>query len=144
MNDHHLEVAEVLKQSDVFRLSWFDVSKTIIVLEIFKAWTWDDAFDVVPLLGQMIQSQAHDVYSVYYYHIRKSSLLPRDGLANLQQLVNLSPPNEKLVFFIHQDTLTAHFVTMLGRVYRFVRKYRFVTSLDEAMSQIETDKAQSS
>ncbi|MCS6835974.1 MAG: hypothetical protein NZ750_08155 [Anaerolineae bacterium] len=145
MNGHLLEVAEVLKESEVFRLSWFDAEKTIIVTEILKPWTWEDAFDVVPLLNRMVEQQPHDVYTTYYYHIRSIALLPKGGMANLRRLLEIDPPNEKLVIFVRQDNLTRQLMSVVSKVYglnKIMGKYRFVTSWQEAMAQIEAHKAQ--
>ncbi|MCS6835992.1 MAG: hypothetical protein NZ750_08250 [Anaerolineae bacterium] len=141
-----LEVAEVLKQSEVFRLSWFDQEKTIIVLEIFRPWTWEDAFASVPLLNQTVEQQPHAVYSVYHYYVKSSALLPHgSNLTKLRRLLELDPPNERLVFFVRQDVLTTRLMNALSSAYglsQLMKKYRFVMSWQEALEQIEADKAQ--
>jgi len=141
-----LAVSEVLKASDNLRLSWFDPHKSIIVVEIFGPWTWENAFEFVPLMNHIVERQPNNVYTVYYYQTRSTTLLPKgSGLTNLHRLVEINPPNEKLVFFVRQDSLTRQFMSMVGKVYGMadmLRKYRFVATWQEAMQIIEMDKAQ--
>jgi hypothetical protein len=141
-----LHVHEVLQTSPSYRLSWYNPQKTIIVLEITGPWTWDEAFRVIPLLNRMVEAQPHPVYSLYYYRVVSASLLPKGaGLTNLRKLVEFDPPNEKLVIFIRQDTLTRNFMSLVSRVYglrQVLQKYRFVASWEEALRQVAADQAE--
>jgi len=141
-----LEVSEVLNDYGKFRVSWFDADRTIIVLEISSAWTWEEAFEILPLMAQHIERQPHGVYTVFYYHVSSANLLPRgSALTNLRRLVEMSPPNERMVLYVRQDTLTRQLITLLSKVYglaSILRKHHFVATWEEALQRIEADKAQ--
>ncbi|MCU0513545.1 MAG: hypothetical protein MUE40_13370 [Anaerolineae bacterium] len=140
-----LKVHEVLQQGPSYRLSWYNAEHTMIVLEIFDRWTWDEALVAVPLLNRLIEEAGQPVYSLYYYRVSHLSLFPRGtGLSNLRRILELDPRNEKLVFFIHQDAITRQFITLLSRVYglrQMLHKYRFVDTWEEALHQIDADRA---
>jgi hypothetical protein len=141
-----LNVHEVLQTSISYRLSWYDAEKTIIVLEVTGPWRWEEAFSVIPLLNRLVEAQPHPVYSLYYYRVVSASLLPKGaGLTNLRKLVEFDPPNEKLVIFIRQDTLTRNFMNLVSRVYglrQVLQKYRFVSTWEEALHQVAADRAE--
>lgn len=135
-----LPVDEVLQEGHCFRLSWYTKDHSIILLEIFDAWTWDDAMRFIPNLNKLIEAQTHPVYSLYYYHVSHASLFPKGfaGTSNLRRLVEMDPPNEALVIFIRQDMLTRQFISIVTRTFRLNRsKYRFVATLEDALALVE-------
>ncbi len=141
-----LTVDQVLQEGKCYRVSWYDTAHTIMLMEIFGPWTWEDAFASVPKINEWVAAETHPVYTVFYYHLTSTSLFPRgaNGLTNIRKLVEIDPPNEQLVFFVRQDSLTRQFMNIVSKTYgfrHFLKKYRFLSSLDEALAQIEQHKA---
>lgn len=138
---HLLTVDQVLQEGNSYRLSWHNPERTLMLMEIFSAWTWEEAFASVPKLNQLIEAEEHPVYTAYYYHSSDVSFFPTgaSSLANLRKIMELDPPNEMLVFFVRQDSLTRQFMNIVTKTYGFrqvLKKYRFVRSFDEVLAQM--------
>ncbi|HRF97675.1 MAG TPA: hypothetical protein PLZ51_20855, partial [Aggregatilineales bacterium] len=86
----------------------------------------------------------HSIYTIFEYITDQSTLLPKGtNILNIRHLVEFDPPNEQLVIFIREDSLTRSLLTILAKVYsmnQLINKYRFVHTWDEAMAQIEAHK----
>ncbi|MDX2077985.1 MAG: hypothetical protein SFZ02_16265 [bacterium] len=136
---------ELLREGKNYRIGWLDAGRKIAVLEILGPWKWDEALDIIPFLNEQVASVGHPVYTIYEYNGKHMAFLPRGGgILNIRRLVEIDPPNEQLVIFIKQDSLTLNFVNIVFKVYglrQIVQKYRFVATWEEAMAQIEQHRA---
>lgn len=136
-----LIVDEVIAETDVTRVSWYDSQKTIAVLEIKQQWRWEDAYPSVSKLNEIVMAQPHPVYTIYYYQMAKTPLFPKGvHLANLRKLVEINPPNEQLVIFIRSDKLLYNLIMIVSKTYglrHIFQKYRFLNAWQDALAEIQ-------
>ncbi|MCU0480071.1 MAG: hypothetical protein MUE54_02535 [Anaerolineae bacterium] len=140
-----LIVDEVITETDVIRVSWYNPEKTIAILEIKKQWNWEDAYPSVAKLNEIVMSQPHPVYTIYYYRMAKAPLFPKGvNLPNLRKLVEFDPPNEQLVIFVRSDRLLYNLIMILSKTYglrHIFQKYRFLNTWSDALAEIQKHQA---
>jgi hypothetical protein len=134
-------VYEVLKQKKSYSMGWFDENRTIMLVQIFGPWDFDETLAGVAYMSEVIKSVGHPVYAVFEYTTEYATLIPKEvSIFNMRQLIEYDPPNGQLAIFIRQDAITHTFLTVLHSVValrRITNKYRFVHTWDEAMMLIE-------
>lgn len=137
-----LTVYEVVNETEVFRLSWYNSEKNIFVLEIKQQWRWEDAIISAKISNENVVSQApNPVYTVYYYRMKTIPLIPKGlSLANMRKLIEIDLANEQLVIFVHFDSMLSSLVRVVSKAYtlRYVfQKYRFVNTFPDALAEIQ-------
>ncbi len=140
-----LTVDQVLQEEKSYRVSWYDAAHTIMLMEIFGPWTWEEAFNAIPKFNNWIVAEGHPVYTIYHYYNANASFFPKGigGLGNLRKLLEIDAPNEQLIFFVKPDSVTGRLISIVTTAYGFshvMKKYRFVNAFDEALAQIEQHK----
>lgn len=127
------------------RISWYDEERTVLLCEVFKRWTWDEAHKVIKELNDVwCSSVNHGVYTVYVFG-PSAALLPYGGSAipNIRRLINTEHPNDQLIIFANAGALVTRLINIAAQVYGLrsvVSKFRFVPTLDAALREVEMHK----
>lgn len=141
-----LNVHEILRDTDISRVSWASADKGVIVMEIKQQWNWEEAIIAVETINTaVLTQQPHSVYTVYIYQMRHTPLFSTGvKLTNLRRLIEMDPPNEQLVIFVRTDGLMRRFIGILSKTYglrHILKKYHFVATWEEAIATIDNHRA---
>lgn len=141
-----LDVAEVLRVRDGYRISWYDAQRTILLTEFFGKWTWEEALEDTRLNMEVVQQQPHGVYALLVLQGGGASL-PTSGSAfkNLRALWQFEAENERYIILVMEahESLFGRFLSMMQRIYNgkwSLGKTIFIRDLGEALAFIERDK----
>lgn len=140
---------DILAQTEHSRLYWYDNSEeNILIMDIDWGWTWTEAHEAIKLNNEILakQTQKHPVYCVFNF--TSMSLLPKgDGaIANIRRLLESDPSVEQLQIFVIRFNLLRILINSAisaSNLARIEHKYRYVTSLEEALKVIEKHRASS-
>lgn len=133
-------MSNIIHEGDGYVIRWYDDAESILMVEIARNWTWEEAHEVVGIVNETLFAADHNVATVY--HLANGvRALPRGGAAlpNLRRLMLVDPPNEELIVFIGGGTLLRSFMGVVGKTYglrAIVSKHRFVATLDEALQKV--------
>jgi hypothetical protein len=133
---------EILRAHN-FVLRWHDSAHTIIVLEVLDHWTWENAYETISQMSQIVRSTPHQVYSVFWFKHEMPRLPAGLVLRKLHGLVLMGNKNEPLVLFVTSNGVLQTFLQITGRIYKlrdFLNKYRFMPTFEQALSVIEKHK----
>jgi hypothetical protein len=123
---------------DNYTLRWYDEEQTIILIDIVKTWTWEDAYAAIKQQVAMTESVAHPVHAIFHFH--NVPAVPRKfGLTHIAKLMKTRAPNEELAVFVGTHALLQMLINALSNVYgmgEITAKYHFVATLDEALDII--------
>jgi hypothetical protein len=149
---------DVIKQTESYRLGWYDDARSILVIEFSPKWTWAEAVEGFQLENDIIAQSHQDIYAVVHVPGNVSlagiRLKPKTGRLNpdfthnrdeitVRKLLGVDHPNEKLLVFASAHPFLRTVINFSGRYGVGVpfSKYRFVTSLPDAIGMIEAYKA---
>lgn len=126
------------------RISWYDEAHTILMCDVFKRWTWDEAHKVITELNQWCSTVNHGVYTIYVFG-SSANLVPYGGSAipNIRRLINTEHPNDQLIIFTNAGALVSRLINIAAQVYglrSIVSKFRFVPNLEAALHEVELHK----
>lgn len=138
---------ELIKEADNYRIYWYDVEKTIIVLEITRKWTWDEAVDALVFTNKIVaENQDRPMFPVLHFNPGLSMIPEGFSLEKLRQLIKMNTPSEKLVLISSEEnTVLRMIVTTVTRLYglnHIFEKYRFTDTFEEALQLIADYKSQ--
>jgi hypothetical protein len=136
---------EILFESPIYRISWYDDQRQILMMEILQKWTWADAHEGVGRTNDIARTATQDICTILYFH-GNLGMLPRsgNGIPTLRQLAADDPPREKLVVIINQNAFLEVFLRTVGTAYQMAQitnKYRYAKTLDKALQIIEAFQA---
>lgn len=126
------------------RISWYDDERTILLCEVTRRWTWEEAYRVVAQMNEWCSTVNHGVYSVYVFGTN-ANLLPygSSAISSIRRLINTAHPNDRLVMFANAGTLVSRLIGVAAQVYGLrdiVANFRFPRDLEEALKEIEQHK----
>jgi hypothetical protein len=120
---------------------WHDDQRTILVHEVTRKWTWEEAHAALRLVNDTLLKHSGDVYSIHWFRPSSAILPAGDALVNLRKLIAPDPPNERLVIIVGGSALLGAFLRTVLRVYSrttAMPKYHFVDTLEEALRLVDT------
>ncbi|MFN8375330.1 MAG: hypothetical protein U0694_20935 [Anaerolineae bacterium] len=126
-----------------YKIYWQDAERTIVVLEVFNRWTWDEAYHAVKMISDSNALVSHETYSIFWFRYDVSQLPGGLALPKLRELMTMQRPNERLVLFVMVNPLLKTMLELASRLYglqEHMKKYRFVTSFEHATKVITRDK----
>jgi hypothetical protein len=124
-----------------FSLYWYDPEQTIHVLEVFRGWTWAEAYDAIRRQNEALAAATGPTYAIVAFG-ENASILPKGGdvFYHLRKLVRLDPGKEDLCIFVGDVFLVKTMVTAVQTIMPeqlVTKKYRYATSLEAALQCIE-------
>jgi hypothetical protein len=132
----------IIESGRVHQTSWLDDDQTIIRLEVSGKWSWQDAVEVVMRVNTIIAATSHDLYTIIQF--RNRGFLPEAGsIGPLRRLIDVNNPNEKLIILINAGDFITKLCALISKTYGLMAifgKFRFVQTLDEALTLIATHK----
>ena len=125
---------------------WYDSKKTIILLEITRMWTWDDANQWVKAVRQMTQSVNHQVYVVFHFATDAAAVMPKSCsvFPNLKYMMQSTLPQQNMILMVNSNKLMRGFMNILSTAYDLkvlFNRYHFVDTLEQALEKVEHVKA---
>jgi hypothetical protein len=122
-----------------YRGGWYNDEKTILLFDVYEGWTWDEAHAIVSQQVAMMAEVEHGVHTIFYLH--GLSGLPRgSALPNVRKLMRIQHPNERMTVFIGVTGFGQALANVVARAYgmqSLVAKYRFVSTMQQALEEIE-------
>ena len=130
--------------SENYRISWYDDEHTILLCEVTRRWTWEEAYRVVAQMNEWCSTVNHGVYSVYVFGTN-ANLLPygSSAISSIRRLINTAHPNDRLVMFANAGTLVSRLIGIASQVYGLrdiVANFRFPRDFEAALQEIEQHK----
>jgi hypothetical protein len=137
----------MMSENPTYTVRWYDAEHTIVICEVHRSWTWNDAYAAVGELNRLSTSVDHGVYTIFHFLETVSTLPKGNAIPNLKSLAKTDQPNDEMTFFVSFSRLLEGLMTIAGNIYgiRAVSaKFRFVESLDVALEQIQQHKREKS
>ncbi len=139
-----MNLAQIVSEAHNYRLGWYDLDRTILVLEILGAWTWQEALEVI--LGKVrvcaLERAPTPIYIVHLYHTRHFPQ-ERGAIQALRRMTAVEVPNEALIILIRQSSALATFLDIALRAFHtfnYLGKIRSAQNFEQALSLIQADK----
>lgn len=135
---------EILREKN-YVLGWNDAEHSILQLAVLSEWTWDEAYRAIGKMNEVVAATSYDIYTVFHFSNRHLTL-PRSGLSipNIRALISKDHPNEKLIFLVNSNPMIEMLMRTASKIYFLhtaFAKYRFVPSLDQALTEINQYRA---
>jgi hypothetical protein len=129
-----------------YRIRWYDPEKTILLCEVMERWSWEETHSVIQKMNDTCSTVQHGVYSIFHFQ-KNASLLPqgKTAIGDVRKLIETEHPNDQLIIFIGASTLVTSLVNIAGQVYgmrNIIARFRFVYSLEEALTAVGQHKAE--
>jgi hypothetical protein len=124
-------------------LSWKDAEETIVLFEPADPWEWEDYFEVAQQAQEWIREKGYVVDTIYQLPGRIR--LPGGSiLSRLREVYATDPENSGMVVVIGASHLIETFVGVITAAMGGASRFRFVSSMDDALAEIEQARAKRS
>ena len=128
------------------KLYWYDDDRTILVGDIERGWTWDNAHAGLRTLNETVKvwAESRKVYVILHFHEGAQS--PPKGessIANMRQVLTDDPNYETLTIIVAQSNVVGSLIKIASRMYQVTHnhsKYRYVSTFDHALKIITDHK----
>ncbi len=139
------EMHTVLFKSDNYQLGWYDAQQTILYLEVFASWTWDDMYMMVGKMLTILQTLKHDFYTVQWFRDGGERLPGGITVPHIKRILGINYPNEQMLILVGVPRWKPY-LEIAARASRIaglqdVNKFRFVDTLEHSIALIEEHKA---
>lgn len=139
-----MNFAHSVSEAHNYRLGWYDLDQTILVLEILGAWTWQEALEVILEKVRVcaLERAPTPIYIVHIYHTRHFPQ-ERGAIQALRRMTAFDVPNEALIILIRQSSALATFLDIALRAFhtfKYLGKIRSAQNFEQALSLIQADK----
>lgn len=137
---------ETLDHAHNYRIYWYDADRSILMADITDRWTWPDATKCIEKMNEVIAAAIPRPVYVVYHFVPGVSAIPQEGsaLSNIKRMLVVDNPNEQLIIMIGTNTflrILVEIAAQLGGPRSPIAKYRFVATLDAALTEIRAHKA---
>lgn len=133
----------LIETGEKYALSWLDIEKTILHLDIQKGWTWEDAHTALAAINREIMMVQHDVYSIYQFQPNAAVLPTQLAGSNIKQLLlNTEVDNEAMIILVSAGSFIAQLMSLLSSVYsQLSRNTSKVHKIEQALELIKPHKS---
>jgi len=137
---------DALKETQHYKIYWYDDEQTILMGEAYTGWTWTSANEGVAFINATLEepSKTHDTYVIIHL-TTDAQLMPRNQstFMALRNLIQEDPKHEQLTIYITGASVLNTLMKIVAQLYRIGDKttnYRFVQSIDEALRIVHEHK----
>ena len=132
-------------ENDLYKIYWHDEEQSILMVEVYKRWTWHDAHQIVKHGNDILAQVNHQKYLICHL-IDEATKLPSDNrraIASLQRLIQLDPGEEEFCIFVSSQKVLKRLILVTGEIYSLfgkTKKYQYADDLSSAFAMINQYK----
>ncbi|MCA9914666.1 MAG: hypothetical protein KC496_15040 [Anaerolineae bacterium] len=134
---------ENLYQTHNWRIYWYDSEKTILLIEIFNTWTWQDADEGMQTVVNKVQNTTSETFLIVSF-VDAGTVIPKNfSITLMGRIMRSALAFAGTLVFATSNALLKSFVDFTGMASRLPRahmRYHFVDSLEHALDLITTIK----
>ncbi|MCA9914665.1 MAG: hypothetical protein KC496_15035 [Anaerolineae bacterium] len=136
---------KTLHESHNRKLSWYDEEQTILLVEVFAAWKWEEAVAGTELVSQVVRNHHLQPYVIYQFS-SAGVIIPKSlAITNITKLIRDTLSYDGTVVFVNPNPLLKSFIDLSGLTTRVKIKFELhiVPALEDALQLVEELKQQS-
>jgi len=133
-------------ENDLYKIYWYDEKQSILIVEIYRRWTWQDAHEIVALGNDILARVTHEKYLICHFS-DEASRLPSDhrqAMTSIRRLIQIDPGEEEFCVFVGSFKVLKRLITVTGEIYSLLKvtqKYHFAEDMSSAFARINQHKA---
>ncbi len=130
-------------ETSATRLYWHDEEQTVLINEVFEAWTYEIAKEAVVAVNDTIRAHDKQISTLHLFNSSAMAVPKGMTVSNIRNLMLEDPPNEELVIFVNAPLFLQVLIGTVSSVYRLrslFPKYQYCKTIDEALDIIARHK----
>ncbi|MCA9914664.1 MAG: hypothetical protein KC496_15030 [Anaerolineae bacterium] len=136
---------KILQETHNRRIGWYDEEETILLMEVFAPWSWQEAYEAIRFIVDIFEPITTPRYVIYHY-IGAGKLVPKDlAFMNIGRLLTVTLEYEGDLVFANASPLTNAFIDLVRKTTRQPSarlRLHYVDSLEVALKLIDKFKQQ--
>ncbi|MCA9914427.1 MAG: hypothetical protein KC496_13825 [Anaerolineae bacterium] len=135
----------VLFEAYNYQMGWYDEQQTILYLDVFAPWTWNEMYLLVGDMLGILGNTHYDFYTVQWFHDGGERLPNGITLPHVKRIMTINYPHEQLLIMAGVPRWKPY-MEIASRAMRIAGmqdadKFRFVDTVQEALALVEEHKS---